>query len=430
LGYQFNPVSFWYLYSDQKKLKAMILEVNNTFDERHMYFLKPEDNEIEGVPEEDVLKEALDDSHVQADKGVNERPGKPTRFTNTWSKEFHVSPFNSRKGSYSLIAYDPLYPNMTGTGPIDNTITLQSSKSHAKLVARVFSAHEAVDPASTSLVQRMKFLALWWWVGFVTFPRIVREAGKLFFRRKLHVWFRPEPLSRSLSRHADSTETQLETFFRKYLQHLVKVCSAPIQVRYISAGLPDSPPELMLSPSARLQPEAASTLEFKVVTPIFYTRFIHYAHDLEAFFSELNENGTISLSDPSLLPKLVIKAPLPTQITSSRICYYALQAIQHLRRRPDRIPVPGKPVPASDGVSKVDIRNFRLSGMDGFVLSTSNESEQWVYIKEVLRVFISERVALGAVQLLDMEIFLLRVVAAWCVARSANVLFRKVAERL
>jgi DUF1365 family protein len=40
LGYSFNPVSFWYLYDEDTNLKYMVLEVNNTFDERRMYLLK------------------------------------------------------------------------------------------------------------------------------------------------------------------------------------------------------------------------------------------------------------------------------------------------------------------------------------------------------------------------------------------------------
>ncbi|KAL8954704.1 MAG: hypothetical protein Q9183_006972, partial [Haloplaca sp. 2 TL-2023] len=56
----------------------MILEVNNTFDERRMYFLKnlnpDEQNQVETTTD----------------------PPKP-KFKTTWPKDFHVSPFNSRK---------------------------------------------------------------------------------------------------------------------------------------------------------------------------------------------------------------------------------------------------------------------------------------------------------------------------------------------
>lgn len=41
LGFVFKPVSFWYCFSQDQKLKAVVAEVNNTFGERHCYLLDP-----------------------------------------------------------------------------------------------------------------------------------------------------------------------------------------------------------------------------------------------------------------------------------------------------------------------------------------------------------------------------------------------------
>lgn len=167
----------------------MILEVNNTFDERRLYFLK--DSKMDAVQDETKGKEPAS-----------------TNFATTWPKDFHVSPFNSRKGSYSLAALDPFASHPHGKGPVDNTITLSSSKQHGKLVARVSSTAKPLDPTKFGTLDVWKFIASWWWVGLVTFPRIVREAAKLFFRRKLHVWYRPEVLKDSMGR----TETNDERY--------------------------------------------------------------------------------------------------------------------------------------------------------------------------------------------------------------------------
>ena len=159
----------------------MILEVNNTFDERRMY----------------VLKRA-NASDSEGPSGIS-----TSKFTNTWSKDFHVSPFNSRKGAYSLVASNPF----SASGPcIDNIITLKSSKDHAKIVARIFSIKEAIDPSRLRSWEKASLILGWCWVGFVTFPRIVKEAGKLFFQRGLHVWFRPEVIRTSLGRRETSRE--------------------------------------------------------------------------------------------------------------------------------------------------------------------------------------------------------------------------------
>ena len=39
LGYTFKPVSFWYCHSEDGDLRAIVVEVNNTFGERHCYLL-------------------------------------------------------------------------------------------------------------------------------------------------------------------------------------------------------------------------------------------------------------------------------------------------------------------------------------------------------------------------------------------------------
>lgn len=39
LGYTFKPVSFWYCHAPDGALRAIVVEVNNTFGERHCYLL-------------------------------------------------------------------------------------------------------------------------------------------------------------------------------------------------------------------------------------------------------------------------------------------------------------------------------------------------------------------------------------------------------
>ena len=66
LGYTFKPVSFWYCHREDGSLRAIVVEVNNTFGERHCYLL---DRPAYGV-------------ELRADK------------------VFHVSPFCAVEGGY------------------------------------------------------------------------------------------------------------------------------------------------------------------------------------------------------------------------------------------------------------------------------------------------------------------------------------------
>ncbi len=66
LGYTFKPVSFWYCHRADGSLRVIVVEVNNTFGERHCYL--------------------LDEPHY----------GQELRA----DKVFHVSPFCTLEGSY------------------------------------------------------------------------------------------------------------------------------------------------------------------------------------------------------------------------------------------------------------------------------------------------------------------------------------------
>ncbi|KAK3360268.1 hypothetical protein B0T25DRAFT_565187 [Lasiosphaeria hispida] len=415
LGYHFNPVSFWYLYDADRSLAAMILEVNNTFDERRMYFLTADNNDelvkqIDGLPGSRTDKEQL---------VTNMRQSAPSgaTFKQSWPKDFHVSPFNSRKGSYSLTASDPLSPLMQGTGPVVNTINLVSSKGHGKLVARLIPEGAAINPYTMTPYGKFIFLASWWWVGFLTFPRIVKEAGALFFRRKLHVWFRPEPLKESIGRNADVTELQLEPIFRRYLRHLVEQSTVPLTVKYIPSGVPGIATELMISRLAQDGKGKADEIVFKVLTPAFYSRFVHYAHDFEAVFCELQESCTIWVSHPELLPRFVLKKPSPTLASSNYAEFAYFKILQYLRVRPERIV---RPLTSSAAVSEggperlaVDIRNFRISSMDAYVLAHETGQAKAVYRSSVLKLFLADRIALGMVPLLELERLALQTWFAW-----------------
>ena len=66
LGYTFKPVSFWYCHALDNSLRAVVVEVNNTFGERHCYLLdRPQYGQ-----------------EIKAEKA------------------FHVSPFCAVEGSY------------------------------------------------------------------------------------------------------------------------------------------------------------------------------------------------------------------------------------------------------------------------------------------------------------------------------------------
>lgn len=77
LGYTFNPISYWFCYTSEHKLLAVLVEVHNTFGDQHTYLL----------PADDV--DATDS--VRASK----------------AKNFHVSPFINMEASYEFRISQP-----------------------------------------------------------------------------------------------------------------------------------------------------------------------------------------------------------------------------------------------------------------------------------------------------------------------------------
>lgn len=73
LGYVFNPVSFWLCFDSEKRLRAVLCEVNNTFGETHSYLCAHADHRP--IEAEDWLSA---------------------------EKLFHVSPFLPREGRYQF----------------------------------------------------------------------------------------------------------------------------------------------------------------------------------------------------------------------------------------------------------------------------------------------------------------------------------------
>ncbi|CAM1500672.1 Fc.00g098340.m01.CDS01 [Cosmosporella sp. VM-42] len=131
-----------------KVLFAAILEMNDFFDKGRSYSVM-RDFEM-GAKE---IKDHIGGDHTEVSS--------PTRVIRSWPKDLHLSPFNSRKGSYSLIAKAPLGPNMEGFQGIDITVSPASSQGRQKVVSRLCSEYDALDPKLLNLAQKARFIFDW-----------------------------------------------------------------------------------------------------------------------------------------------------------------------------------------------------------------------------------------------------------------------------
>lgn len=148
-GYVFNPVSFYLCLREDGIAYAIVIEVNNTFGETHLYPLVP----------------------------VEEKPP-PVSFV--FDKKFFVSPFFDVTGEYAVTVQ-----------ALDNELAIEIDliqdgiiKFHASLTGRrqPFSARSLLWTLCTFPV-----------TAFLTMARIQKEAAHLHFGKGTSIYERPVP---------------------------------------------------------------------------------------------------------------------------------------------------------------------------------------------------------------------------------------------
>ena len=149
LGYTFKPVSFWYCHRADGGLRAIVVEVHNTFGERHCYL--------------------LDTPHYGRELKAD--------------KVFHVSPFCSVEGSYR---FRFLRSHESG---VDKTVArIDYDDSDGPLLET--SVGGALVPVSTTSLR----LAFWTYpaMTFGVIARIHWQAFKLW-RKRVPFVSKPQP---------------------------------------------------------------------------------------------------------------------------------------------------------------------------------------------------------------------------------------------
>ena len=151
-GYAFNPVNF-HLRMKDESLTGVVAEVNNTFGDRHVY------------PLNDLKQTAAHKWEASCDK------------------EFHVSPFNNLAGTYHftfIIKKDQIHlgVDLHREGQCVLQTWIRGDK--RPLTSINIWKYALLHPFDTALN---------------SMPRIVWQAGQLYFRKHLPIHQRPKPVS-------------------------------------------------------------------------------------------------------------------------------------------------------------------------------------------------------------------------------------------
>jgi len=160
LGYTFKPVSFWYGHHAKGQLLAVLVEVNNTFGERHCYLLK---NPKYGV-------------ELKADK------------------VFHVSPFCAVKGEYRFRFMLKEGDSKRGERLASTVVRIEYFDEDGPLL--ITSVSGALEPLTQSNTQRAFFKYPFMTLGVVF--RIHWHALRLWLK-KAQFHSKPSPPKEMIS---------------------------------------------------------------------------------------------------------------------------------------------------------------------------------------------------------------------------------------
>ena len=150
-NYVFNPISFFYCYAPDGHLACVLAQVNNTFGEMHLYLLRG-----------DAAGKAGGQIHF------------------TQAKEFHVSPFFPREGSYRFQLSEPQVQ-------LDNRIHYQLADQLVFTARLQGRARPLTNRILLHTIIRQPLTAA------LTMPRILWQAARLYWQRRLPVYTKPVP---------------------------------------------------------------------------------------------------------------------------------------------------------------------------------------------------------------------------------------------
>lgn len=204
---------------------------------------------------------------------------------------------------------------------------------------------------------------------------------------------------------ANEVQRVIEECFAAYLENLVQESSSALRLVYRPPGDLGAVQEISTAGRGPIDDRNLQHLEIHVLTPAFYSRFVHYTHfseafDRECFFTD-ERNRTVWVSHPKTLLDLqradkdLAKQPL-------QLPY--LQSLRWTILRYLRCPPAGQAYTLAKSndptTMTMDIRPAVLSGLDRFVIGQCIKAS--AYKRAVVRLFLAQRYFGGFTEILQL----------------------------
>ncbi|KAJ5199796.1 hypothetical protein N7472_005000 [Penicillium cf. griseofulvum] len=384
LWWERSVVSFWYLYSPSQELDAMIMEINNSFDEKRNVLFQLEPESDKPVKEIDELEREA--KYLDKNKSVMSLPSLPSArfYKGVFEKRIFASPFERVEGSISTRFIDPLHVSLQKpTVSIANVASLGLT-GESRMVTSISCREPPIDPVNATTAHLAKRAFLWTFPGTLTTPRIIFQALKIqYFQGLMRMMDRPTIQPGSVARYPTSIERRLEPFWRAFLSRCVESFPEPLELTYI--------PPTSISNNHVCFPSSASgigslgttkSLTIEAVDPGFYTRIINYPDIWEGISHEKQQKG--SYADDTSSPLVV------SDIQLLHTLVFSFQ-----KRMP--------PIPVELGLTLANVLAWcrgSMSQMDSFVLSSTAPFLHPRYTECVIQVILLHRLAMDSQSLL------------------------------
>ncbi|KAJ6463489.1 hypothetical protein C8R45DRAFT_1025942 [Mycena sanguinolenta] len=369
LGFEgINPLTVYFCYRPGCQLFLAVLEVHNTFGESHVYCL-------------------------ELGKGEDKEPARGFEHQWTLPRAFHVSPFNDRRGFYTISIKTPSHPPMgvchskTFSPPRPSIRVHLHTQSDdpipvpgpLKLTAilRATSGKPLTTPALIFALSRAPFDL------FLSFARIVYHAWILHYKKRLDVFIRPEPVpatwippnSEPLLLPVEGGVRWLdEGPFEKYARVQVEdFLRRRVEATGVSVSLVPANPSLAprtFSPSDRPNDEVAVQLTISYLSPRVFTLLLLAPSSQHALLLGTTERIFYASSAELFHSTFAATAPHPNMLPSRR---------QRLRCAPVPLSALPLPIPATHPLDSPAFLSAFMSAAVIWTLLFLDRVEAWVF---------------------------------------------------
>ncbi|GKZ34516.1 hypothetical protein AbraIFM66950_004792 [Aspergillus brasiliensis] len=157
LWWERSVVTWWYLYSRSMELDTVIMEINNSFDEKRNVLYKVQRTKANvGSTEGDIQQTSgVKEEYIDVDKRVcSLTPQRETyAYKAHWKKEIFASPFEKVGEAIISTFMDPVAPaSWSENRSLSNTTTLSPSGT-PKMIARLWCKVPPIDPSQASALE-------------------------------------------------------------------------------------------------------------------------------------------------------------------------------------------------------------------------------------------------------------------------------------